>query len=668
MNDLDDEGDNGGPEALLTLGPISVSGLTNLLFSFDYQVDDFDGGDDAFYTLVLDGVEQTEIQFADTGTSGGRIEITIPDGTGMVSLLVRIDQNGDDALGLDNFEITNNPSADPCGIITFGGEEVICMTETAASRSDEFEIRIAYTGLDDDAILSVRVGATTAARDVTEDITNVGDDFTTQKDGVIILRNDAMDANDRFIEGNEVEVTLTDAGGDCSFILPISTTNNQCVNPCDPNINVNNVVFNCATQTDGVDAGSAVVPFTGGPEPGLVVTVDEESVTISGDDPATETSGDILLDGLMEGVTYTLTFTGGGCVGDQVEDYVFTFAAGSCVASDLVINEFLADPPPGVDVNQNGMADASGDEFVELYNNGDGPVDISGFTISDAVQERFTFPAGTIIPAGTGFVVFGSVPGMNAFDCPVFGDGQLGLNNGSDVITLRNPAGGEVVSVSYSSAPADQSFAREPDFTGAFVPHSSITTNPVDFSPCISNTDASVVLPIDLLTFTAATGQKAILVEWSTANERDNDYFLLDRSTDGRAWEELGMVNAGTELANDYAFTDATPAPGTNLYRLRQMDLDGTQTNYGPVSVNFSGGGSLTLFPNPATSTVHLNRTVEAGDVVTVASVTGKVLRRLPVGSNAVEISGLPGGLYLLSFERGAGREVQRFVKSVSGL
>lgn len=37
-------------------------------------------------------------------------------------------------------------------------------------------------------------------------------------------------------------------------------------------------------------------------------------------------------------------------------------------ASDLVLNEILADPPPGADVNGDGVASATGDEFVEVVN------------------------------------------------------------------------------------------------------------------------------------------------------------------------------------------------------------------------------------------------------------------------------------------------------------
>ena len=79
------------------------------------------------------------------------------------------------------------------------------------------------------------------------------------------------------------------------------------------------------------------------------------------------------------------------------------------ISATLIINEYLADPPagPSGDANGDGTTNATQDEFVELVNNGTSPLDISGFTISDAIQIRFTVPSGKIIPPGESAVVFG---------------------------------------------------------------------------------------------------------------------------------------------------------------------------------------------------------------------------------------------------------------------
>ena len=55
--------------------------------------------------------------------------------------------------------------------------------------------------------------------------------------------------------------------------------------------------------------------------------------------------------------------------------------------TDILINEILYHPD----------AANLGDEFLELYNRGTTPVDVSGWVLTTAVD--FTFPAGTVMPA-----------------------------------------------------------------------------------------------------------------------------------------------------------------------------------------------------------------------------------------------------------------------------
>ncbi len=152
----------------------------------------------------------------------------------------------------------------------------------------------------------------------------------------------------------------------------------------------------------------------------------------------------------------------------------------------LIINEFLADPPDGIagDANGDGLRDSTDDEFIELVNTGSIPLDVSGYTVSDAVQVRFTIPSGKIIPAGESAVVFGGgVPvgsfgnaGANGLVFAATGAG-LSLNNGGDTITVKNNQGAVVDSLAYNSAEgnANQSINRNPDIVGInFAPHSTI--------------------------------------------------------------------------------------------------------------------------------------------------------------------------------------------------
>lgn len=106
----------------------------------------------------------------------------------------------------------------------------------------------------------------------------------------------------------------------------------------------------------------------------------------------------------------------------------------------VIVNEVLS--------NELG-SDTTG-EFVELANIGSDAVDLSGFTIADAVAVRHTFPAGTTLAAGTRIVVTAA----------------LGLSNSGDTVTVRDASDAIVDTVTFGSAPDGVSFNRAPDLTG----------------------------------------------------------------------------------------------------------------------------------------------------------------------------------------------------------
>lgn len=155
------------------------------------------------------------------------------------------------------------------------------------------------------------------------------------------------------------------------------------------------------------------------------------------------------------------------------------FAGGGPVAR-LLINEVLADPPPGFDANGDGVASVVDDEFVELINIGGAPLALDGATIADATGVRGRFAAGTVLPAGGALVVFGggapALPGVVAVAL-----GALQLNNGGDELTVRSAAGEVLATMRYGvEGGMDQSLtrARDRDPAAAFVLHRSVAATP----------------------------------------------------------------------------------------------------------------------------------------------------------------------------------------------
>lgn len=147
---------------------------------------------------------------------------------------------------------------------------------------------------------------------------------------------------------------------------------------------------------------------------------------------------------------------------------------------DVVINEFLADPPSDItgDANGDGVVSSTEDEFVEIVNITDHEIDISGWVFIVNSIVRHTFPEGTILPATCGVVVFGGgTPTGNFGGClvQVASTGSLVLSNMGATITLQN---GSLLIDSYSypgdMADDNQSLTRYPDLTGTFYRHSEV--------------------------------------------------------------------------------------------------------------------------------------------------------------------------------------------------
>ena len=161
-----------------------------------------------------------------------------------------------------------------------------------------------------------------------------------------------------------------------------------------------------------------------------------------------------------------------------------------CPWLGFLINEVLYDPASGAagDANGDGTRDANQDEFIEFFNSGP-ELDMSGYTISDASETRHTFPTGTILQPNDVLVLFGGGTPTGSFGGAVVqtaSEGLLNMNNSGDFMTLRDASGAIVLTfdVDPLSNNPDEAYTRNPDLTGEFVQHSTITeANGVLFSP-----------------------------------------------------------------------------------------------------------------------------------------------------------------------------------------
>jgi hypothetical protein len=184
------------------------------------------------------------------------------------------------------------------------------------------------------------------------------------------------------------------------------------------------------------------------------------------------------------------------------------------------------------------------------------------------------------------------------------------------------------------------------------------------FSPfTLSSVSLNNPLPIELLTFTAVQNEKMVDLKWSTATEKNNDYFTIEKSKDGVSFDFVAEVDGAGNSSSvlNYNTTDEHPFSGVSYYRLKQTDFNGDFTYSEMVAVEFNSSTdfSFDVFPNPGNGdVVNVNLVGYKNDLVTVSlfDITGKncfscqfVLKN--DGQNSITISPsveLAEGIYFL--------------------
>jgi len=185
--------------------------------------------------------------------------------------------------------------------------------------------------------------------------------------------------------------------------------------------------------------------------------------------------------------------------------------------------------------------------------------------------------------------------------------------------------------------------------------------------------NVNTTLPIELMYFNGNADKDKTYLTWRTASELNNDYMAVERSPDGRTWEELGRVaGAGTTYEpQDYSFTDEKPLPSLNYYRLKQVDFDG-QFAYSPVRAVLMDptnqvNDRLDFSPNPAGNEIFIQSqtNILPGDQLEVFDQFGRLILQLQAANaldSPVDISTLPAGVYVARLKTADGFAVGTFL------
>ena len=177
-----------------------------------------------------------------------------------------------------------------------------------------------------------------------------------------------------------------------------------------------------------------------------------------------------------------------------------------------------------------------------------------------------------------------------------------------------------------------------------------------------------IVLPVELQSFKVKANEKGNLLTWSTASEKDNATFQIERSADGTNFQTIGAVkgNGTTNAEQYYTFSDDAPL-SMSYYRLRQTDINGAETISKIISVARDKGTLIKVYPSVA-STFLTIETAETTDdaTLTVTDMVGRMVLQQKVQSlslTQLDISRLAKGRFVLEIDRAGKKDKVKFIK-----
>lgn len=173
--------------------------------------------------------------------------------------------------------------------------------------------------------------------------------------------------------------------------------------------------------------------------------------------------------------------------------------------------------------------------------------------------------------------------------------------------------------------------------------YTSLSNNYEDDKAEVMTYTINSLLPIELVEFYAEEKNCDVHLNWKTASELNNDWFVLEKSTDATIWQELKRVKGygTTNQPQQYEVVDKN-ANGMVYYRLKQIDYDGTSSTSHVISVqvqNCNGLAQIQIYPNPASNVIFLKNTSEkySGLDVEFYAANGQLMKKY-ITSSPLEI------------------------------
>ncbi len=166
-------------------------------------------------------------------------------------------------------------------------------------------------------------------------------------------------------------------------------------------------------------------------------------------------------------------------------------------------------------------------------------------------------------------------------------------------------------------------------------------------------------LPLNLLFFKGTSSSDGNLLQWKVEHQAEITNFIIQRYDGLNVWQDLGRVDATNQSASieEYAFTDRSPKPGRNYYRLASVDRAGRAIFSKILALTYEeshGPNDFVVYPNPANADVLYIETLEGlgpgHHTYSLLNIWGSILQHgeLKESLTRLDIHTLSPGIYYL--------------------
>ena len=334
------------------------------------------------------------------------------------------------------------------------------------------------------------------------------------------------------------------------------------------------------------------------------------------------------------------------------------------------------------------------DVFLAKYDEANGTVLSAqkfGNTSWDYANDVFTDNAGNVYMTGYFYganIVFGSTTLTNG--------GTAGSN--ADIYVAKIDVGGTTTWAKKAGGTGmDNASGVVTNGTEVYVTGYFISANATFDSNSLTNAGSGTndifvakifdtALPIELLSFTGRNQGEKNILQWATATEIDNEYFVIERCQGASLNDKIGqekifegtgnVKGAGNSTSEkNYSFIDEQPFSGVTYYRLKQVDYDGNFIYSKVISITEQRNTlEVGIYPNPAKDIITLDIGGNRKNMKTEVGIYDMLEREIlkfgianpeyaPSGKSEINVSSLSKGMYFLKVTNSTAQTQTKFVK-----